>query len=194
MGLMKRAAFEANQLRRSKRTPGAKTKVVAGSRGAKGVRVGVSDTGITEEVLTQFPILLRRKVLSEAVKAAGRVVRDGARRELSATRSRTTGTRRLWSEKIKQRRAGNKDLYQSIKIKYKDYERSRVAVCFVGPSWPDGAHGHLIEFGGYHPLWGRSGFEIYEPPNPFMRRAGIGTAAKQRSVAVGVVERMWQDV
>lgn len=70
-------------------------------------------------------------------------------------------------------------LKESITISHKVRSRSGVAVSvrgglemYVGPSWPDGAHGHLIEFG-----------TVKTKPQPFLRPAWDRNVAQMSKIA-----------
>ena len=77
-----------------------------------------------------------------------------------------------------------KPLRDTIGIEVRDYGPRALAV--VGPEYPAGAHGHLVELGHEEVLFGvRTGRRV--PPHPFMRPAFDETQAEQLAAMEAVV-------
>lgn len=182
MGLWKRLADDAEETRRR----AARRRRQRG-RG-RGVHVEITRSETTQAALLKFPIELRKKVLTKAVRASGAPVRSAARSHLKRHRSKDTGTRDKWSNKTKQARSYRKqDLYQSIAIKVKTYGSKVVAI--IGARRPDGAHAHLLEYGGRRIMWG--GNEYTAEPQPFLRPAADETKPQQRAAMIRKISKEW---
>ncbi len=80
---------------------------------------------------------------------------------------------------------GLKPLRDTIGIAVREY--SHALVVLVGPQYPAGAHGHLVEFGHNMVLWGERTDEKV-PPKPFMRPAAFETRELQTQAIVGVLQ------
>lgn len=130
------------------------------------VRVGISDTKATDKLLKGLPIEMRQKTLVKAVRAAGNIVAKEARR--LCPKPGYTGDK-----------PGKIPLNKTIKVVVRSYDNAIAA--FVGPTWPHGAHGHLVEFG--HEIKRTSHGPTHTRPKPFMRPAADTTAqAQQRKI------------
>lgn len=153
---------------------------------------GVTSTKSTHQLLQEMPEKLRKRTLRKAVNTAGRIVVKAARVELTPKRSKTTGTDEGWSAKVRAgREAAGGDLWKSIRTTIR--MPKGVALALVGPNHDQGRHGHLVEFGGFHPYWGRIDGE-YEPPYPFMRRSASKTESEQQRAIVGITRADWKNV
>ena len=127
---------------------------------------------------------LGAKVTVQAVQAGGDVVADRARQ--LCHRSTQTGSSRGWSDEYFAKRASKKPLADTIAVEVRDYGPRALAV--IGPTYPDGAHGHNVENGHEEVLYGvRTGRRV--PPYPFMRPAFDETRAEQTAAMQGVVEK-----
>lgn len=145
--------------------------------------VTVTDGGKLETVLERLPIALRGAVTQKALRAAAKPVIEMA--VSLCPESFVTGTRDLWSKSLKAKRAGVKDLRDTITSVTRDYGEVKVEI--VGPARPAGALGHLVEFSRRKILWGRdSGQEIQG--KPFLRPAAEITKDEQRAALVKVLE------
>lgn len=82
-----------------------------------------------DRVLRKLPKKIRGRVLQNAVAAGGRVIRDAAKRIVVVD---TGGLR------------------DSIAARKPRGLKRSSGVVRVGPTWPQGAHGHLVEFGTEH--------------------------------------------
>ena len=96
-----------------------------------GVRVSITETN-TDELLTRLPLQLRGKYLKQGVRAGLGVVRKKARQLVP-----TPG--------YPGDKPGLKPLRDTIGLAVRDYGETIFGV--VGPEYPAGAHGHLVEHG-----------------------------------------------
>lgn len=79
---------------------------------------------------------------------------------------------------------GAKPLRDTIAAETRDYDQRTLVV--IGPEYPAGAHGHLVEYGHDEVVWGhRTGRRV--PPQPFMRPAFDGTKQEQQAAMERVV-------
>lgn len=102
---------------------------------ANGVRFEIVGVKELERALAQLPKSVSKGVLRSALKTAGQPVVAAAKANCPRDRG---------------------DLAESITIRSTLSRRQRrrrrvrqrfAAEMFIGPSWPQGAHGHLVEFG-----------------------------------------------
>lgn len=143
--------------------------------------------------LNRIDDTLSKQVTREMVKAAGEVV---------AARART-----LCPVGDPTHHPENKPLRDTIAVEVRDYGVRSLAV--VGPQYPAGAHGHLVEFG--HDIVARgestnvgkgrrSGAKSKggltsgrTQPKPFMRPAFDGTKGEQLAAMESVINRtLWE--
>lgn len=125
-----------------------------------------------KQALDRIDDLLTGKVKIEALKAAARVVASEARR--------------LCPEGDYAHNRGAIPLHETINVRLRDYGQRGLAV--IGPVYPAGAHGYLVEYGHAEVLWGKAtGRRV--PPKPFMRPAFEGTKREQQAVMESVVAR-----
>lgn len=139
---------------------------------AKSAQVKIAIPPETDKLLGQIPIELRSKTLKKALRKAGQVVAREARR--LAPKPGYPGDK-----------PGKKPLKNTIRVKIADYGQTQAA--FVGPSYPDGAHGHLVEYGHDKVLWGERTGE-YVRGKPFMRPSADSTEAQQREAIIGTLK------
>lgn len=133
----------------------------------------------------QLGVKLRR----QCVKAAAEIVARRAKELCPA--SAQTGTRRQWSKGLAAERAGVKPLRETIGIAIRDYDQRTLAV--VGPEYPAGALGHLVEFGHQEVLYGRrTGRRV--PPHAFLRRAFDETREAQEAAMDAVVKQAIREI
>jgi hypothetical protein len=144
-----------------------------------------------ENKLLQLEIAIRTRVLKRAVRAAAQPVEKRAKDY--CPRSRDSGTREEWSKKTQAERAGVKDLVDTITTVVREYQGPIVAV--VGPAYPAGALGHLVEFSGEHKQiqWGRDDGRTITA-QPFLRPAADETKAEQRAEFEAVLKRATRNV
>lgn len=113
---------------------------------------------------------LGHEVRREAAKAAGEVVAARARQ--------------LCPVGDPAHEPDKKPLRDTIAVEIRDYGQRTLAV--IGPQYPAGAHGHLLEYGHEGVAWGKpTGRRV--GPRPFMRPAFDETKSEQQSAMEGVV-------
>jgi len=107
---------------------------------AVGATANITITGLKplQKKMRRWPDKLRKRVNGQATKAA---VNPIARAIRKAAPVGPTG-----------------NLKRSITTRMKRYQQGDWFEATVGPKWPMGAHGHLIEFG-----------TVRQPPRPFVR-------------------------
>ena len=86
-----------------------------------------------EKLLAKLPWDLRAKSLGQAARAGGSVVRNDARKRAP-----------IGDQK---HNPGATALKKTIAVTVRYYDNDRRAVAVVGPRYPQGAHGHLVEDG-----------------------------------------------
>lgn len=129
------------------------------------IKIEIKDVGKVDSILGTIPIQLREKTLVKALRAAGNVVAKEARR--LAPKPGYPGDD-----------PSKPALNKSIKTVVRKY-RGAIAV-FVGPTYPQAAHGHLVEYGHAKVLWGnRTGEQVQG--KPFLRPAADTTEQQQQS-------------
>jgi hypothetical protein len=154
---------------------------------ANAMRVEIVDSVNIDAKLARIDAFVRGRVLDDAVKAAAQVVVDAAERRVPD--SKKTGTRDKWSQKTKSERKGAKQLKNTIAYVIRKYDNGMKRLAVIGPRYPAGALGHLIEFGHSAVLWGRTSSKVTRvPPKPFLRPAADSTKATQ-SAAIDTVLR-----
>lgn len=146
--------------------------------------VEVQQTGPDlERLLKQLPITLRAKSLGQAARAAGGVVRTRARQLVPIGDPRH-----------------NPDahpLKDTVKVVVRYYDNDRRAVAVVGPRYPQGAHGHLVEKGhkvvvsrgprkGQRPLSGSP----YVKGKEFLAPAADQTKPQQQAAVVDKLQKL----
>lgn len=136
------------------------------------VKVSASGGDELETFLSQIDRTLRGTGAKKALRAAGQVVRKSARSKVS--KPGYPGDK-----------ADKESLYDSIKVVVRDYGETFVTV--VGPTWPAGAHGHLVEFGHQLVAWGHK-TDKRVAPYPFLRPAADQTTGEQQATLVAVLQ------
>lgn len=136
-----------------------------------------------EVILEQLPLAMRGKELERALKAGGRVAQRKAK---AVAPVGLESNRQLWSAKTKAQRQGRKQLKDTIALKYKEYGETRVLM--VGPAYPAGAHGHLVEDGHQAVFWGRPS-NAFIPGKKWFSAAIDSTQTQQHAAIVGSLER-----
>ena len=77
-----------------------------------------------------------------------------------------------------------------MRIKVKEY--GTIVLAMIGPKYPEGAHAHLLEFGGNRVFWGKQVGS--DEPEPFMRPAADETKPQQKKAMVDKVKKEWRKV
>ena len=136
------------------------------------VRVGIVEKGKADQILGAMPIDVREKVLKSALRKAARVVIKEAKR--------------LVPQGDPKHNPGNVSLKDTLKTVRRKYKTADAEI--VGPEYPQGAHGHLVEFGHEKVLWGlRTGERV--KPKPFLRPAADNTEKQQQAAIIQHLRR-----
>ena len=137
-----------------------------------GIGVTFTDTTNLEAELAKMPLALRGKYLSRALKAVAGIVVDEAKR--LCPQPGYPGDNPEF-----------KPLRDTITSVVREYSNS--FSIFIGPSWPAGAHGHLVEFG-HRTASGQTA------PHPFLRPAADNTKAKQAAELDAAIKRAVEEM
>lgn len=184
--MFKKVAIESRELKRKRKYKG-KTKI-------KGQVV--TQTKGTEGLFKKLPMAMRYGVLKQAVRAGGQVVAKAAKEAARPHSSKQTGTRKKWSQKIKNQRANNPmPLWKTPATKVKVYKNAVLAM--TGPRRPWGNIANIFEYGGTINLWGPSednpNPQTYRlPPHKFLRFAADTTKGLQRHAFIDQVKKRWR--
>jgi HK97 gp10 family phage protein len=148
------------------------------------IHVQLPDLDVIDRELGRVEQRLRTTALKKALRAGGRVV--AARAKQLAPRSIQTGTWDAWSKSTEEARRGAKPLAETIGVTVRDY--GHTLVLLVGPEYPAGALGHLVEYGHAEYLWGQAtGRRV--PPKPFMRPAADETEDQVDSAVIDTLRK-----
>lgn len=130
-----------------------------------------------QRALDRIDDRLTGKVKREALQAAARVVASKARE--------------LCPEGDYAHNPGAIALHETIDFRLKDYGQRGLAI--IGPVYPAGAHGHLVEYGHAEVLWGKAtGRRV--APKPFLRPAFDTTKDEQHATMERVVARNMREL
>ena len=156
-------------------------------------KVAISEESFraADVILSRLELETRIVVLEKAVRAAASPVVRAARQ--NAPDSRRTGSRDLWSKKLKQARANTKQHKDTIGMSsVRNYRGGLIAV-YVGPLYPAG---NLINAIG-HPheqvLWGRRTGKTL-PPTDYLERAGKSTTSEVQAAFIGSVQTQTEKI
>lgn len=134
---------------------------------ANSVKIKLTSTAHTDALLRRLPLVARDIYLTKGLRKVGTLIKNEAKKRCPKGGPRTG------------KKAGKKHLRDTIRSEVRDYGRVKVLV--VGPEYPAGAHGHLVEFGHREFLFGReTGRRV--PPKPFMRPAVDLTKSEQMQI------------
>jgi len=122
--------------------------------GSPAIKVSIEGYKELEALLVQIEKEMREKALKASLKAGGTVLKTAAKRKCPR------GDEAHAPDK--------KPLNETIGIVMRGAGDKQYAV--VGPLYPAGAHGHLVEYGHDKILWGRRTSDRV-PPHPFLRPA-----------------------
>lgn len=140
---------------------------------------GVTISGAIElrEILKGLTPKLEKKYIKAGIKAANKVVAQEAKRILVANQKyrapRYRKDKATGAYITKTDKKGVEQLVKFKKLRYtiKDvvrrYKSGRKTMGVVGPTWPDGNHGLLVERGHVKFLWGKATGERVRP-YPFL--------------------------
>lgn len=129
-------------------------------------------TGDALGLIGRLPLLVRGIALEKALKKAGNLVVRRAKQLCSVGQARV-GVK-----------ADKKHLLDTIDVVFRDYRGGQYFLAVIGPQYPAGAHGHLVEFGHRNGINGQP-----VPPRPFMRPAFDETRSEQQAVIIRELER-----
>lgn len=118
-------------------------------------------------LLDKIEAIDRSDVLRKAAKKAGELVAADARPRITAPG-------------YKGDKPNRKPLRETIKTVVREYPGRMLVL--VGAAWPDGAHGHLVEYGHIQTL--KDGSTIQVAPRPWLRPAVEATKDAQRSAVL----------
>lgn len=103
--------------------------------------------GLTmQQYLDRMVDKLHRAALRNATKKAGAMLAAEIRRQIK-TRDMPYSRARNAQERRKARKGGQVPLARTIQSRAWTVPRRGIIGVVVGPKWPEGAHGHLVEFG-----------------------------------------------
>lgn len=148
------------------------------------IATSIPDLSIIDRELERVEQGLRTRALRKSLRRGGRVF--AARAAQLAPRSIETGSRESWSVSTEAERQSVKPLAETIGVVVREY--GHVMVLLVGPEYPAGALGHLVEYGHAEYLWGQAtGRRV--PPHPFMRPAADETESLVHSTIVSTLQQ-----
>lgn len=107
-------------------------------------------------LLEQLPIELRLKWLPAGIRKGSRIIQKRMK-ELCPKGGPREGEK-----------SGKKHLRDTIGVVQRKYKSGRLLAAYIGPEYPAGAHGHLVEFG-HKGVFGDMSKRV--PPKPFARPA-----------------------
>lgn len=131
---------------------------------------GMDEVGV---LLNNFAAETQAKTLETAIRQACRVVIKEAKKIVSPPGYK-----------------GDKPGLVPLKdtIEFKVVTNTKGTLGMVGPRRPDGAHGHLVEFGHTKVLWGnRTSGRVR--PYPFLRPAADTTQSAQQSAMINYLKK-----
>lgn len=156
---------------------------------------GLQGERALRKLLKELGPRIERKVTRQAMRKAARPIVTAARanaRRLLGTRTedRVTidrrKTRRTGKVHFRRRRRAGQ-LERSIGSRQKTYTAQGVVFTAIGPKWPQGAHGYLVEYGHKPSGWyAKQERAQYVPAKPFMRPAY--ESHKQEALALAIRE------
>lgn len=137
---------------------------------------------------------MQRKVARAVVRAQGLVLKKAIKRR-APTRKRKESyiakTKKGFMGMAWRRRSVG--LRSSISMRNWSVPKKGIIAQIVGPRWPDGAHGHLVEFG--HEMVTRSGRKVgHVRAHPFMRPAIAASKSLMRSKGIGEAKRQMRKI
>lgn len=115
--------------------------------------------------LNALPKKVQRTIARKVLRAASTPVLQEARVNLDRVVSDHTG-----------------NLKKSMGRKFKTYPQQERTIVVVGPRWPEGAHGHLVEFGTGPRFTKENAYRGEMPAAPFMRPAFDSTKERVKAM------------
>jgi len=89
---------------------------------------------------------------------------------------------------------GLKPLRDTVAVRVRNYQGGFYKVMLVGPSYPAGAHGHLVEDGQEKVLWGRVTGEFVEGKKYFSIAVDRTKAAVDQAIISGAQREASQEI
>lgn len=106
-----------------------------------------------DAMLSRLTGEMKLKGIETGLKHVGQMVIAEAQKRVP--RSSETGTKKKWSRSYRQRYRKSTPLHTQFIIKEGKYKNGKILSVVVKVRYPQGAHGHLVEFGHRSVLWGR---------------------------------------
>lgn len=106
-----------------------------------------------DDVLGKLAAQVKISIQQSGLENVGRMVIQEAQQRVP--RSSVTGTKKKWSQSYRKRYSRSTPLHTQFITKHKAYRGGKVLAMVVRVKYPQGAHGHLVEFGHKSVLWGR---------------------------------------
>lgn len=136
------------------------------------------------DFLNQLDNKLRNNIIRKMVSAAGQLLVQEVRKQIAI---RDMPHSRAKGKKKKQLKAeGTVPLKYTISKRVWSKPHKGIIGCVVGPTWPKGAHGHLVEFG--HKITGHATWKVRAPSIRF-RKGRINVKFKTRKIGRNIVRR-----
>lgn len=126
-----------------------KAKVKKEYGGSLAIEESINFDGVLANLASQVKI----KIQQTGMESVGRMVISEAQKRVP--RSSLTGTKKKWSRSQRQRYGKSQPLHTQFMWKHEKYKSGKVLAMIVKVRYPQGAHGHLVEFGHRSVLWGR---------------------------------------
>lgn len=126
-----------------------KAKVKRDYAGALSIQESVDFVG----VLATFAQQVKDGIVQSGLNHVGNLVIAEAQKRVP--KSSQTGTKRKWSQGYRNRYKKSTPLHTQFILKHQSYRTGKVLAMIVKVRYPQGAHGHLVEFGHRSVLWGR---------------------------------------
>ena len=113
-----------------------------------------------EDVLSKLAGQVKISIQQSGLENVGRMVIQEAQQRVP--RSSVTGTKKKWSQAYRKKYNKSSPLHTQFITKHKAYKGGKVLAMVVRVRYPQGAHGHLVEFGHKSVLWGRRTGEVIQ--------------------------------
>jgi hypothetical protein len=121
-----------------------------------------------DALLSRMAAEVKISGIQSGLKSVGQMVISEAQKRVP--RSSVTGSKKKWSRSYRQKYGKSQPLHTQFIVKPKEYRGGKVQAVIVRVKYPQGAHGHLVEFGHRSVLWGRRTGAIVQGKQ-FMRPA-----------------------
>lgn len=131
-----------------------------------------------------LPEEIQQRAAKLALKRAGEIVVRAAKTNVPS--SRMSGT--FYRQSKKQQEKSPRPLFDTITQRTRSYSNG-ISVEVVGPSWPDGNHGHLVEHGHEAVYWGRKGNPARVEGKEFLAPAADSTKNQQQQIIIASLQK-----